>query len=239
MFRFIEKKVWLANRVKTFNIVEHPGSAAVFAIKDHTLLLVEQYRPAAQCSMLELPGGTIEGTETPRECAERELKEETGCTARHWKSIGKLFLTPGYTTEILHLFNADDLQVGKQELPKDEVVRVRWMPLKQVERMIAQGTIGDSKTIAAFYKHQQSLAQKGADCMTLYELPGCPYCAMVIDKLKELDLDYESIKVPKPHSERDEVKDVSGQTSVPVLVDGDIVLADENDIVKHLEEKYR
>lgn len=74
--------------------------------------------------------------------------------------------------------------------------------------------------------------------MTLYELPGCPYCAMVIDKLHELNLNYESIKVPKPHSQRTNVKEVSGQTSVPVLVDGDVVLADENDIVNYLAEHY-
>lgn len=161
MFRFTEKKVWLANRVKTFSIVEHPGSAAVFAIKDETLLLVEQYRPAAQCSMLELPGGTIEGGETPRECAERELKEETGCTAHNWEPMGRLFLTPGYTTEILYLFQADGLQRGPQQLPKDEVVEVRWVPLQQVEQMIADGTISDSKTIAAFFRHSISESRKG------------------------------------------------------------------------------
>jgi glutathione S-transferase len=77
--------------------------------------------------------------------------------------------------------------------------------------------------------------------LELYELPGCPYCAKVIDKLDELGLDYESHEVPRSHDERTEVEKVSGQTGVPVLVDnehGIEGMPESDDIVEYLEETY-
>ena len=77
--------------------------------------------------------------------------------------------------------------------------------------------------------------------ITLYELPGCPYCAKVIDKLDELDVEYDSIEVPRNHDERTEVEAVSGQTGVPVIVDeehGVDGMNESDDIVEYLEETY-
>jgi glutathione S-transferase len=77
--------------------------------------------------------------------------------------------------------------------------------------------------------------------LTLYELEGCPYCAKVITKLDELGLEYDSIMVPRAHSERTEVEKVSGQTGVPVLVDPehDVEgMPESDDIVAYLEETY-
>ncbi|MFC5277687.1 glutathione S-transferase N-terminal domain-containing protein [Halorubrum rubrum] len=77
--------------------------------------------------------------------------------------------------------------------------------------------------------------------LKLYELEGCPYCAKVKEKLAELDLEYESIMVPRPHGERTEVEEVSGQTGVPVLVDeanGIDAMPESDDIVAYLEETY-
>lgn len=74
--------------------------------------------------------------------------------------------------------------------------------------------------------------------MILYDLPGCPYCQMVKDKLQALQVSYERVIVPAEHSERQRVKQVSGQTFVPVLVDGEVVIDDENDIIDYLEGKY-
>ena len=75
----------------------------------------------------------------------------------------------------------------------------------------------------------------------LYELDGCPYCAKVKQKLDELDVDYESHKVPSSHSQRTEVEAISGQTGVPVIVDeahGVDGMAESDDIVAYLEETY-
>ncbi|MFC7136648.1 glutathione S-transferase N-terminal domain-containing protein [Halobaculum litoreum] len=77
--------------------------------------------------------------------------------------------------------------------------------------------------------------------LVLYELEGCPYCAKVTNKLAELGLEYESIKVPRSHDERTEVREVSGQTGVPVLVDeahGVDGMAESDNIVAYLEETY-
>jgi glutathione S-transferase len=77
--------------------------------------------------------------------------------------------------------------------------------------------------------------------LTLYELEGCPFCAKVINKLDELGLEYDSVMVPSAHSERTEVKEVSGQTGVPVLVDEDHGvdgMPESDDIVDYLEETY-
>lgn len=73
----------------------------------------------------------------------------------------------------------------------------------------------------------------------LYNLDHCPYCKRVREKLAELNLEYERIDVPKSKEERSEVVRVSGQSSVPVLVDGNVVIADDDDrIIEHLEGKY-
>ena len=77
--------------------------------------------------------------------------------------------------------------------------------------------------------------------ITLYELPGCPYCAKVIDKLDELGLEYDSIEVPRDHDKRTEVEAVSDQTGVPVVVDeehGVDGMPESDDIVEYLDETY-
>jgi glutaredoxin 3 len=74
--------------------------------------------------------------------------------------------------------------------------------------------------------------------MVLYQAEWCPYCARVRKKMTDLLLDYKNVNVPHSHAERDVVKEVSGQTSIPVLVDGDVVLDDDDDIIPYLEKKY-
>ena len=74
--------------------------------------------------------------------------------------------------------------------------------------------------------------------MKLYNIDGCGYCAMVRSELKRLELDYETVDVPWVHHERTEVSEVSGQSMVPVLVDGDVVLSDEYEIIDYLKKTY-
>jgi glutathione S-transferase len=74
--------------------------------------------------------------------------------------------------------------------------------------------------------------------IVLYQAEWCPYCARVRSKLTELQLDYLNVNVPRDHSERGIVKEVSGQTSIPVLVDGSVTLDDDDDIIPYLEKKY-
>ena len=74
--------------------------------------------------------------------------------------------------------------------------------------------------------------------MTLYNIDGCGYCAMVRNVLAQMSLEYEKIDVPWPHHERKVVYEVSGQTAVPVLVDGETVLDDEYEIIDYLKKTY-
>jgi glutaredoxin 3 len=74
--------------------------------------------------------------------------------------------------------------------------------------------------------------------MVLYQAEWCPYCARVRSKLTELLLDYRTVNVPRLHHERDAVVSASGQTSIPVLVDGQVVLDDDDDIIPYLERTY-
>ncbi len=74
--------------------------------------------------------------------------------------------------------------------------------------------------------------------IVLYQAEWCPYCARVRTKLTDLLLDYKTVNVPRPHGERGIVKEVSGQTGIPVLVDGDVVLDDDDDILPYLDKTY-
>ncbi len=77
--------------------------------------------------------------------------------------------------------------------------------------------------------------------ITFYELPGCPFCAKVRSKLEELDLEYDTVEVPRSHDDREQVREVSGQTEVPVIVDeshGVEGMAESSDIVEYLEKTY-
>ena len=74
--------------------------------------------------------------------------------------------------------------------------------------------------------------------MVLYQAEWCPYCARVRKKLTDLLVDYRTVNVPHAHDERNEVQEASGQTSIPVLVDGDVVLDDDDTIIPYLEKKF-
>jgi glutaredoxin 3 len=74
--------------------------------------------------------------------------------------------------------------------------------------------------------------------IVLYQAEWCPYCARVRAKLSDLLLDYKTVNVPADHSAREIVKKISGQTGIPVMVDGDVVLDDDDDIIPYLERTY-
>ncbi len=79
---------------------------------------------------------------------------------------------------------------------------------------------------------------KVGSMMKLYNIDGCGYCGMVREVLEKLDLEYEKIDVPWPHHMRKEVKEVSGQSHVPVMVDGEVILSDEYEIIDYLKTTY-
>jgi ADP-ribose pyrophosphatase len=133
-------------------MVRHPGASAVVpflsdpAGEDPQVLLIRQYRYAAEGYLYEIPAGRLNPGENPRECALRELKEETGCSAERVDELFTMYTTPGFTDEKIHLFMATGLTSGETKHEADEFLELQPMPLSRALQMIHAGEIQDSKT---------------------------------------------------------------------------------------------
>ncbi|HTZ97210.1 MAG TPA: NUDIX hydrolase [Terriglobales bacterium] len=134
------------------DIVRHSGSVVVMPVDDSSseprVLLLRQYRHAAQQYLWELCAGRIDEGESELVAAKRELREETGFSARRWKRIFRYYASPGFVDETMAVYLARDLQAGTAEPEEDEVIQVRFFPLKEAVRMVTTGKILDGKTIA-------------------------------------------------------------------------------------------
>jgi ADP-ribose pyrophosphatase len=116
----------LANGATTFReIVEHRGSVAVVAVNGQgKVLLVRQYRKAAEEGLLEIPAGTLDNTENVLECVQRELREETGFRAGKVEKLFSGYISPGYSTEVIHLYLCTDLTPSPLTPDADEAIEV-------------------------------------------------------------------------------------------------------------------
>lgn len=136
-------------------MVRHPGAAAVVPLlsrpdaEDPYVLLLQQYRYAAQGTIWEIPAGVLEPGEEPIACARRELREETGAEADRIEPLTTIFTTPGFTDERIHLFLATGIRPGSASPNADELIEVRPVPLARALAMIRDGEIVDAKTIIA------------------------------------------------------------------------------------------
>ena len=134
-------------------VVEHPGGVCVAALTENNeLLFVEQFRYPYSEVVLELPAGKLEYGEDPFEAGKRELREETGAVAEEYESLGKLYPTPGYCGEIIHMYFAKNLTFTSQDLDSDEFLEVRKIPLKEAFKMVINNEIADSKTQVGIMK---------------------------------------------------------------------------------------
>ena len=139
----------LNGRKVTREVIEHRGAAAVLAIENGQVLLVRQHR-FPHGYVLEIPAGTLEKGEAPKKCAFRELREETGHTAKKMTSLIKYYPSIGYNTEVIHCYVASGIKkVGSLQLDHDEIMSVVKIDFKKVLKMVLSGKIVDSKTICA------------------------------------------------------------------------------------------
>jgi ADP-ribose pyrophosphatase len=131
-------------------VVHHPGGVGVVALdEDGSVVLVRQYRHAAQELLWEIPAGGREPHESPLETARRELAEETGYAAESWLGVGATFLAPGYSTELLWYFLATGLTRVEGISPDpDEILQARAFSPAEVAELADQGMLRDAKTLA-------------------------------------------------------------------------------------------
>jgi ADP-ribose pyrophosphatase len=145
-----------SGREGTIEVVEHVGGVTIVAFDpEGKLLLVSQYRHPAGRELLELPAGTLDPGETPEQCAERELQEETGYRPARLERLGGLYLAPGYCSEYQHIFLASALSASRLEGDEEEIDLVR-LPLSEALAMVASGRIEDAKTAGALLLYLQS-----------------------------------------------------------------------------------
>ena len=138
--------------VGQLEMIRHPGAAAVVPFasdprgKDPTVLLIQQYRYAANGLLIEIPAGRLNPGEAPQVCAHRELLEEVGVKAGRVERLTTIWTTPGFTDERIHLFWASDLTADKPAREPDEFIEVIPKPLSEALQMVRSGEISDAKT---------------------------------------------------------------------------------------------
>lgn len=141
-----------------FDFIGHKGAAAVVPVRgDGKILMVRQYRNALDRETLEIPAGGREGTEEPtRDCAARELEEETGFKSDNLELLISIYTTVAFCNEKIDIYVARDLKPSKQNLDDDEFIEVEAHDIEELCQMIYDQKIQDSKTVAALmaYKNQ-------------------------------------------------------------------------------------
>ncbi|MBL0171569.1 MAG: NUDIX hydrolase [Gemmatimonadaceae bacterium] len=135
-------------------MVRHPGASAVVPLldadaDDPQVLLIRQYRYAADGYLYEIPAGRLDAGESPLQCAHRELSEETGYRAERVEHLFTMYTTPGFTDEKIHLFLATGLTAGESHREADEFMELVPTKLSRALSMIEQGEIQDAKTALA------------------------------------------------------------------------------------------
>ncbi len=134
-------------------VVNHPGGVAISALdENNNLLFVKQFRYPYKEVVLELPAGKLEKGLTPLENGKRELYEETGAQGYSYISLGQLYPSPGYTSEIIHLYACKIKQQGNPKPDEGEFLNVEKIPLEKAVEMVLNNQIPDSKTQVAVLK---------------------------------------------------------------------------------------
>ncbi|MBR5973731.1 MAG: NUDIX hydrolase [Clostridiales bacterium] len=148
------KKVELYDgSISNREVVLHHGGATIVALdEDKNIFMVRQFRSPYEKVLFELPAGKLEKDEDPKECAIRELKEETGMVAESVESLGEMYATPGYCSEIIHLYLATGLSKGEGNPDDGEFLQVIKIPLSEAIDMIERNEISDAKTMVALLK---------------------------------------------------------------------------------------
>lgn len=135
-------------------VCEHVGGVGILPIdEDGNVILVRQFRYPYKEVIYEIPAGKLDhGAENIEDCGRRELKEETGFTAKNMINLGQVYPSPGFLNEIVYLYAATGLTAGEVSPDEDEFVEHVRMPFAEFERKIASDEIRDAKTVMVAYR---------------------------------------------------------------------------------------
>ncbi len=137
-----------SGREATREVVVHPGAVSIVAmLPSDRVVLINQYRYATGEELVEIPAGTMEVGEDPIDTARRELEEETGYRAKRLELRATYYTTPGFSNELMYLYQASELTLEEQRLDNDEAIEVSVIHCEQALRMVQEGRIRDAKTI--------------------------------------------------------------------------------------------
>jgi len=143
---------------KIWDIIIPPGAVGIVPVtEDGKVVLVEQWRRAIGKITIEIPAGMLEQGEPALECAQRELQEETGLRAESLVPFGGCYVSPGISSEYIHLFLAKDLQPSPLRAEDTDGIDVRAVSLSEAFKMIEEGAICDAKTIIGILKYARTL----------------------------------------------------------------------------------
>ena len=148
-----DKARLMDGRITNREVVEHPGGVAILPLfDDGTVSLVRQFRYPFQEVVAELPAGKLERGEDHRLAALRELEEEVGASCGRLTYLGCLYSSPGFSSEVLHMYLAQELTEGACHPDEDEFLSVERIPFSALVEQVRQGEIKDAKTVALVLK---------------------------------------------------------------------------------------
>jgi ADP-ribose pyrophosphatase len=147
------------------DVVRHTGSVVIMGLEERKdemprVLLVSQYRYAANLRLWELPAGRIDGGEAKLPAAKREFREETGFTAAKWSHAFMFYASPGFLDETMDVFIARGLKAGKAQPEEDEQITAKFFPLGRTVQMAMQNEICDAKTMTAVLWLERKLRKR-------------------------------------------------------------------------------
>ena len=148
-----DKARLMDGRITNREVVEHPGGVSILPLfDDGTVSLVRQFRYPFQEVVAELPAGKLERGEDHRLAALRELEEEVGASCGRLTYLGCLYSSPGFSSEVLHMYLAQELTEGACHPDEDEFRSVERIPFSALVEQVRQGEIKDAKTVALVLK---------------------------------------------------------------------------------------
>jgi ADP-ribose pyrophosphatase len=146
---------WEDGSESAHEIVKHPGAVAILPIdKEGNLIFIQQWRRATEEILIEIPAGTLEPPEPPKDCAIRESQEEIGFKPRSLIPLGGFFTAPGFCNEFIHLFLAQDLEVSHLKAEDTDGIDILTVSLSEALTWALNGKIRDSKTLSALFLYQ-------------------------------------------------------------------------------------